>query len=73
MMYRFGWRPWDFDATPIELQEVAAELKPARALGLGCRSGRQAVDLAKLGWNVTVIDDDPGAVASARRNANAQT
>lgn len=71
MLYRFGWRPWDFDSTPIELEEVAAELKPGRALGLGCRSGRQAVQLAKHGWNVTVVDNDASAVASAGRYANA--
>jgi SAM-dependent methyltransferase len=71
MMHRFGWRSWDFDPTPIELEEAAAALKPGRALGLGCRSGRQAVELAKLGWNVTVLDDDASAVALARRNASA--
>jgi SAM-dependent methyltransferase len=71
MMYRFGWRPWDFDTTPIEFEEVVAELKPGRALGLGCRSGRQAVELAQRGWSVTVLDDNAGAVVSARRNANA--
>jgi SAM-dependent methyltransferase len=71
MMYRFGWRPWDFDPTPVELEEVAGGLKPGRALGLGCRSGRPAIELAQRGWSVTVLDDDPDAVASARHNADA--
>lgn len=45
--------------------EIAPTMKPARVLDLGCGSGRDAVFLASLGWEVTAMDRLPEAVAMA--------
>lgn len=39
---------------------------PGRALDLGCGSGRDAVYLASLGWQVTAIDHLPDAIELAK-------
>lgn len=44
------WKPNDF------LVAVATRLEPGTALDLACGTGRDAVYLASLGWEVTAID-----------------
>lgn len=68
-MYRIGFRPWEFDRTPVELVAVAERIGPARALELGCGTGRQAVELANRGWDVTAVDYVPRAIDRARARA----
>lgn len=68
-MYRIGFRPWEFDQTPTELIQIADHLGSGRALELGCGTGRQAVELAKRGWEVTAIDYVPSAIERARARA----
>lgn len=68
-MYRIGFRPWEFDRTPDELVKVADRIGPARALELGCGTGRQAVELANRGWDVTAVDYVPRAIDRARARA----
>lgn len=54
------WEPNGF------LAEVAPQLRPGRALDLGCGSGRSAVYLASLGWEVVAVDHLPDAIEMAR-------
>lgn len=68
-MYRIGFRPWEFDRTPEELVKVADRIGPGRALELGCGTGRQAVELANRGWDVTAVDYVPSAIDRARARA----
>lgn len=51
------------------LAEEAAGLAPGRALDLACGEGRNAVWLARRGWDVTGVDFSPVAVDKARRMA----
>ena len=51
----------DFTPSPF-LVEVADQLAPGRALDLACGHGRNALYLAKLGWNVSAVDASRAAV-----------
>ncbi len=55
------WSPNEF------VEEVAPLLPPGRALDLGCGTGRDAVYLASLGWEVTAVDHLPDALERARQ------
>jgi tellurite methyltransferase len=57
------WEPNAF------LMEVLAQLKPGRAIDLGCGSGRNAVALAAYGWQVTAVDNLPDALERGTRLA----
>jgi SAM-dependent methyltransferase len=54
------WSPNEF------LVECVADLPMGRALDLGCGTGRDAVALAALGWEVTAVDRLPEAVDKGR-------
>jgi SAM-dependent methyltransferase len=57
------WRPNDF------LEESVQNLNPGMALDLACGTGRDAVYLASLGWEVTGVDVLPDAVLLAEQLA----
>jgi SAM-dependent methyltransferase len=46
---------WIHDPDP-SLVELTKDLKPGRALDLGCGEGRNSVFLAEKGWSVTAVD-----------------
>ena len=52
------------------LAEFAAGLSPGRALDLGAGEGRNAVWLAKRGWQVTALDASSVALARAAARAD---
>ena len=58
------WRP-----NPL-IDCYVNEIKPGRALDIGCGSGRDAVELAGLGWSVTAIDHLPDALNMGRALAS---
>src|SRR5579864_7636235 len=62
--YRSGERrAEDLDAAPTPLLVESAEgLVPGQALDLACGTGRNALWLAKQGWNVTAVDGSSAAV-----------
>ena len=49
------------DPSPL-LVEIAGQLRPGRALDLACGTGRHALHLARLGWQVTAVDISPEAI-----------
>jgi tellurite methyltransferase len=49
------------DPAPL-LVEVADMLPPGHALDLACGPGRNALYLARLGWQVTAVDSSPVAI-----------
>ena len=51
------------------LRAEAGALSPGRALDLACGEGRNAVWLARRGWEVTAVDFSDTALAKARRLA----
>ena len=75
LLYRFGITPWDGQPVPSELKalvEGPAAVAPARALDLGCGTGRHAVYLARLGWKVTAVDYVPRAIRAASERARTE-
>jgi len=54
------------------LVEVAADLRPGRALDLGCGEGGDAVWLALRGWVVTAVDVSPTALGRLTARAAAE-
>jgi len=53
--YRESERLWSENANAL-LVAFAAELPPGRALDIGAGEGRNAIWLAKAGWDVTALD-----------------
>jgi len=54
------WEPNEF------LQQVAPSLSPGRVLDLACGSGREAVYLADMGWQLVAVDRLPDALMRGR-------
>jgi SAM-dependent methyltransferase len=67
--YAAGDLPWDDALPPPEIQEFARTLSPGRALDLGCGTGRAAIYLSRLGWQVDAVDFIPQAITMARQRA----
>ncbi|MCA1706596.1 MAG: class I SAM-dependent methyltransferase [Actinobacteria bacterium] len=77
--YRVGFTPWEGAAEqgPVAQQvsawfareESGREPPYGKALDLGCGTGRDSVDLATRGWQVTGIDIIPRALTAARARA----
>jgi len=75
VMYRLGLTPWerrDVEATWRSVLDAPDAPATGRALDVGCGSGRDAVHLAKLGWQITAVDFVDAALASARERAQHQ-
>ena len=67
--YAMGQLPWDDELPPPEVMALADNLKPGRALDLGCGYGRSAIYLARYGWQVDGIDFVQKAVTEASKRA----
>ena len=72
LMYRLGFAPWERRNVPElwrPLFEGPDAMEPARALDIGCGSGRDAVHLAGHGWRVTAVEFVDKALARAKQRA----
>ncbi|HEV2968414.1 MAG TPA: methyltransferase domain-containing protein [Pirellulales bacterium] len=71
--YRSGTPPWDTGRTSSELMRVvqAENIRPCRAIELGCGTGTNAVWLAQQGFEVTGVDLVPLAIERAIERAAA--
>lgn len=67
--YIEGVVPWDDPLPPPEILELVVQVKPGRALDLGCGFGRTAIYLAQHGWVVDGIDFVPQAIEVAKERA----
>ncbi|TWX65286.1 tellurite resistance methyltransferase TehB [Colwellia demingiae] len=54
---RYGLNP-----AHSEVVEACKIIEPCDTLDMGCSNGRNAVHLGQLGFNVTAIDANPGAI-----------
>jgi SAM-dependent methyltransferase len=63
--------PWDSGKPSQELERVLGEglIKPSRVLEFGCRTGTNAIFLAKKGFEVTAADLSELALEQARSKA----
>jgi 2-polyprenyl-3-methyl-5-hydroxy-6-metoxy-1,4-benzoquinol methylase len=69
----FHGKDQNFKRDPNVLLTQAVEgRRPGKALDVGVGEGRNAIYLAKQGWEVTGIDRAEGALAVARQHANKQ-
>ncbi len=59
---RFASREADHRLVPL-----VADMAPGRALDVGCAGGRNAVFLARSGWDVQAVDGSAAMVAETRR------
>ena len=66
--YRTGDTPWDTGQPSSELKRVVAQeqIRPGRAIEMGCGNGANAVWLAKQGFDVTAVDLSSAAISKAR-------
>ncbi len=72
LFYRLGIAPWERTPGPAVLDRVLADDSPEsgrRALDVGCGTGRDAIHLAKKGWQVTAVDLEERALEKARQRA----
>jgi SAM-dependent methyltransferase len=72
--YRLRERPEeDLDAAPTPLVvATAGNLKPGKVLDLACGTGRNALWLARHGWDVTAVDGSTTAIEILRNRALAR-
>jgi tellurite methyltransferase len=67
-MYRSGERGGEGDPT-ILLVETVENLPPGKAIDLACGTGRNALYLAELGWDVTAMDGSEAAIKELQARA----
>lgn len=65
---RYSTQDWPTDPND-SLVELVKDLKPAKALDLGCGTGRHCIYLAKLGWTVTGVDSSKVGLEIAQNNS----
>lgn len=71
--YQKGDIPWDTGRPSPELQRVLKDhnIRPCRALDLGCGTGTNSIWLAQQGFEVTGLDIAPLALQRAEERAQA--
>jgi SAM-dependent methyltransferase len=71
ILYRYTTVPWEIGPRTelVDLVE-SGQLKPGRALDLGCGTGANCVFLAKHGFDVVGVDFAPAAIEKAKALAS---
>lgn len=64
--YRTAELPWKAEPNEFVVHEIG-DLTPARALGIACGEGRNAIWLASEGWSVTGVDFSSVALERTRQ------
>lgn len=69
--YRLAHMPWDIGVRP-ELKDLveSREVKPGRAVDLGCGTGSNSIFLAKQGFDITGVDFSKTALLMAQEKAH---
>lgn len=62
---RYGLNP-----AHSEVVEAGTVIEPCSALDMGCSNGRNALYLSQLGFDVTAVDNNPGAIDMLRQIVN---
>src|ERR1700758_4653672 len=73
--YKFGLGPQPSDVPDHRLEQLVEgpdRLAPGRAIDLGCGTGRNAIYLARHGWDTVGVEIVGYALELARRKAAAQ-
>lgn len=65
---RYGMNP-----PHSEVVEACATIQPCKVLDMGCGSGRNALYLASLGFDVTAIDANPSAIGTLQSIAASES
>ena len=65
---RFAEQPWSV-VPDVSLVELVTPLKPGRAIDLGCGTGRNALWLARMGWDVVGVDASEVGIQIAQDQA----
>ena len=60
---------WETDGPTEELVELVKKIKPCPVLDIGCGTGKEAIFLAKEGYDSHGIDISPTAIKLAMKNA----
>jgi SAM-dependent methyltransferase len=74
--YRSGQRGAEREPAPLVARFASTlkpALKPGRALDLACGTGRHALFLANLGWDVTAVDGSSAALDVLSRQPQIKT
>lgn len=63
--------PWNIEEPPKALVELveSKNIKPCKAIDLGCGTGNYVIYLASKGFDVTGVDISPTAIKIAKENA----
>jgi len=64
---RYGLNP-----AHSEVVEACKTIAPCRALDMGCSNGRNALYLSELGFDVTAVDNNPGAIGMLQQIVDAE-
>lgn len=62
---RYGLNP-----AHSEVVEAGTVIEPCSALDMGCSNGRNALYLSQLGFDVTAVDNNPGAIDMLQQIVN---
>lgn len=64
---RYGLNP-----AHSEVVEACNIIAPCDALDMGCSNGRNAIYMSQLGFNVTAVDSNPGAIDTLQKIVHAE-
>ena len=66
--------PWNIETPPEALVRLVQDgnVRPCRAIDLGCGAGNYAIYLAGLGFDITGVDNSPTVIKKAEESAKKQ-
>lgn len=61
---------YDLNPAHSEVVEACKIIEPCHALDMGCSNGRNALYLSQIGFKVTAVDNNPGAIGMLQQIVN---